>query len=227
MPANLQQATNNVSPTVDNYTDPNTSQFTGIRTLMSTGYALKALGATANCGGLPLGTASSCNSSFAPNIARTFWTMPIRPAPPTYDGVDRETFVPRTITFPIAGTQTSPGESLPMGTAKVAIKFGYDSNLYPSQNRAETGYVVTATVNESNPYLWESEWTTEGVSCASSCTVQIPSIWGGVLQYQAVYLDSMGSVISTGTQRMEVADPLPTGGTVLRKTVIRGGFVIR
>jgi hypothetical protein len=120
--------------------------------------------------------------------------------------VDRTTYVPKTLSV----------TSVPGGTAKVRVAIGNSPSLYPSYNRAEIGYVVTSTVNTTDPWLWDTEWqaTKPGVSCAVSCTVQMPTVWGLVNYYRIDYLDSMGSVISSGPVLMEAAEaepPPPTG----------------
>ena len=120
-------------------------------------------------------------SGYAPNA------YVVLPPFPSDDSVDRTTFIPRTITI----------SSVPVGTTKVRLKFGYDENFRPNDNSDEAGYAVSTTVNESEPFLWESELTSsDGVPCTTSCTVQIPSIEGRVLRYQAVYINDAG--VSTG-----------------------------
>lgn len=109
---------------------------------------------------------------------------------PTDDGLDRRTFIPRSITI--------PGGSVPMGTIKARIKYGYDEGFRPNDNSDEAGFVLTASVNPSVPFKWASELVSgDGVACASGCTIELPQIEGRIARYQVLFVD--GSGISTGT----------------------------
>lgn len=76
-----------------------------------------------------------------------------------------------------------------------------------------------------NPFLWGSELVAaSGVSCAASCTVQIPWIEGRVPRYQVICRDAGGSTLATGP--MVIGD-LNNGATgSCTASVAYSGFVL-
>lgn len=117
------------------------------------------------------------------------------PPIPLLDGTNRAEFDVRTLRV----------SGIPVGATNVIVRFGYDdaNTLRCTPNRAEVCVANAATVNRANPYLFPSEGTggvesgITGVSCASGCSVAIPTIHNRPAYYQIVYRDGAGSTIST------------------------------
>lgn len=141
------------------------------------------------------------------------------PVWPTDDGLDRLTFIPRAITI--------PSGSVPGSTSKARLKGGYDERFACNENSDEACHVVSATVNASVPFLWTSELSSsDGVSCASGCTIEFPQIEGRIARYQVEFIDAMG--MSTGTLPVSfdlgsAPPPVGTGGSVRGGKGVSGG----
>lgn len=91
--------------------------------------------------------------------------------------------------------------NVPGGATRLLVKFGYDQNFNCSPNRADACYAVASTINESTPFLWESELTSNSgldVSggCSSGCTVTIPAVPNRIGFYQLIYRNSGGATIA-------------------------------
>lgn len=93
----------------------------------------------------------------------------------------------------------------PAGTDNVVVEFGYDTNFYCHEQRSEKCLAITATIpTGQHPYRFPVEGTggvesgLSGVSCSSSCTVNLPLIAGRVAYYRVRYRDSGGATLRTG-----------------------------
>lgn len=96
--------------------------------------------------------------------------------------------------------------NVPAGTNNVVVEFGYDTNFYCNENRAEKCIANAATVTDSNPYKYPVEGTggvatgLSGVSCASGCTVELPLLPGRVAYYRVIYRAvTTNATIATGS----------------------------
>lgn len=87
----------------------------------------------------------------------------------------------------------------PAGVDNVIIKFGYDANFYCT-SRAEA--CIAAASNA--PYFFASA-TYSGVSCATSCTIQIPFFPAKLGYYQVIYRDAANATVSSGTVQLVAA----------------------
>lgn len=116
------------------------------------------------------------------------------PGWPGVDSVARNTFIPREVRV----------QTVPAGTSRVVVKFGYDEYFRCSGNRAEACYAVAAGLNEINPFQWETELNaTSGPACANGCTVTIPAMPGRVARYRVVYRDAGGSAIFVSQEQTQ------------------------
>jgi len=84
--------------------------------------------------------------------------------------------------------------NVPSGTDNALVQFGYNADFQCSQNRDNTCYAESATVNLTTPFVFDHE-TLTGVSCASGCTVTIPALSNRVLYWRMVYRNAGGTVI--------------------------------
>jgi hypothetical protein len=203
------------SPAINDSSNPAMGKESmGTAVLSTVGLRSKPVANTNNAKLLPGG-----NWAFYGGEPRPYGLIAKLPAPWTKDGVDRTTWVPRMVTI--------RPEDLPTGTVSVVVKFGYafcpDTAMDPaycngshpnhayfcSRSRADICYAVTAKVNEATPYLWASEWnpTTQSVSCASGCTVELPTAYGSVVHAAVVYLNGAGTVLATSPRLVESAAP--------------------
>lgn len=142
---------------------------------------------------------------------RNVWLVKLPPFP-SYDSIDRNTFMQTPITVGAVG-----------GATEALIEFGYDTNLYPT-SRAEVG--VSAASNA--PYFFASE-TFTAVSCSSGCTINIPVVPDHVAFYRIKWRDSGHSVVSTSAMQATVdsgsggSPPPPTvQGTTINGIRISG-----
>lgn len=208
------------APTKDNFDDPTTAaQITGTSVLTGVGLTMKPSVTTHNAKALPGGNWLYYMAINA--TPRRMGMMVKVPSNWEYDGIDRTTFLSRAVAFEAA--------DLPAGTARVAVKFGYDTDYRCSVNRNEACYAVTAAVNKTNPFLWASEWTSpasQSVACGSGCLIEIPATYGRVLHLSVVYLNAGGQVIAASPRRVEAASPAlpPVTGNLLQ---IRGTVEIQ
>lgn len=143
-------------------------------------------------------------------------TMKIPPLP-ALDSVDRTTFVPATINL------TAPTG---IGVANALIQFGYDEYGQPTDFnctlRGESCYVKDSTV-QTVPFSFPSDGTSgtlatlAGASCASNCSIAIPTISQRVVYWRPIYRDSSNSIVQTGATQVLLQDPgpgnAPTPGT--------------
>lgn len=204
------------APSVSNFNNPVVaSKVTGTAVLTGVGLKGKPSATTHNAKAVPGGNWMYYQALNGP---RAMGLLAKVPGNWTYDGIDRTTWVPRQL-------HIGSGE-LPVGTARIAVKMGYatcpdtasdqvncgaefpDYYHHCSKNRAEACYVVTATVNEANPFLWASEWTSpasQSIACSTGCTVMLPSMYGRVMHFSVVYLNSSGAVIGTSPRGIEAA----------------------
>jgi hypothetical protein len=95
------------------------------------------------------------------------------------------------------------------GATQAVVDFGYaeygePSNFYCTP-RAERCVAVSGTIDANNPYLFASEMT-QGMPCASGCTIRVPALPSHVLYYRVRYLDAAGTVVSTLPMRI-IASP--------------------
>jgi len=118
------------------------------------------------------------------------------PPIPLLDTIDRSEFQAHTLSI----------KDVPAGTDNVIVRFGYDTSMICSPNRAELCVATEAAINRTTPYSYPSEGTggvesgLTGLSCASTCSVSLPLIPDRMAFYQVVYRNSGGSVLR--------ADPL-------------------
>jgi hypothetical protein len=129
------------------------------------------------------------------------------PPYPQVDSANRGTFVPLTLNLsPPAG----------MGIDNAVVRFGYLENGAPNQffctTRREACMAVSATVNDSSPFLFASDGadgtaaTVPGVSCAAGCEVALPGLSQRVVYYQVVYRDANNAIVAQ--TRLQMA-PVP------------------
>jgi hypothetical protein len=129
------------------------------------------------------------------------------PPYPQVDSANRGTFVPLTLNLsPPAG----------MGIDNAVVQFGYLENGTPNQffctTRREACMAVSATVNDSSPFLFASDGadgtaaTVPGVSCAAGCEVAVPGLSQRVVYYQVVYRDANNAIVAQ--TRLQMA-PVP------------------
>jgi hypothetical protein len=91
------------------------------------------------------------------------------------------------------------------GASQAIVDFGYAEYGAPSSfqctPRAERCSSVSATMNAANPFLFASE-VTQGATCATGCTIQIPALPAHVLYYQIRYLNAAGATVQTLPMRI-------------------------
>lgn len=138
--------------------------------------------ATENTKAMPDGTAF---------LNRAHWAVMNLPWPGP-DTRNRATFNPLLITVP---------STTPPGTDNVLVQFGRNTSFQCSNNRDNTCYAESATINEAVPFKFDHE-TLTGVSCASGCTVALPLIPGRMTYYRIVYRNSGGTVIHRGPTKI-------------------------
>lgn len=118
------------------------------------------------------------------------------PPIPMLDTIDRSEFQAHTLSI----------KDVPAGTDNVIVRFGYDTSMICSPNRAELCVATEAAINRTTPYSYPSEGTggvesgLTGLSCASSCSATLPLIPDRIAFYQVVYRNAGGATLR--------ADPL-------------------
>jgi len=93
----------------------------------------------------------------------------------------------------------------PAGTDNMVVEFGYDTNFYCHEQRSEKCLAITSAIpTGQHPYRFPVEGTggvesgLTGVSCTSSCAVDLPAISSRVLYYRVRYRDAAGATLRTG-----------------------------
>ncbi len=124
---------------------------------------------------------------------------------PSQDAYDRSDFIPTT-----TGTITGGGS-----VNNVVIQFGYLEFGTVSQfyctSRAESCYVNSASIpSGANPYSYPSDGsantlaTLTGVSCTSTCTIDIPALSGHALYWRIIKRDASNGILSTGDTQLTI-----------------------
>jgi hypothetical protein len=143
---------------------------------------------------------------------------------PPYDGLNRTQFSSHSVTI----------SGVPGGTNNVIVRFGYAEYGTPTQyyctQRRDPCVANSGTVNQSNPFQWPADGVggvesgITGVSCASTCAIQIPIISGYVGYFLAVFRDGGNSTISTRLLAPSAGDVAPVA-PVTSRAVTSGGTV--
>lgn len=125
------------------------------------------------------------------------WFLKIPPFP-TKDSVSRATFVPVPVKLtPPAG----------LGVNNAVVEFGYDSS-FRCTSRNESCFANTASIDETNPFVWPSdvggETSISGLACTSGCWVSIPALSQKVLYYRWKYRDAGNVTLATGATQVYV-----------------------
>ena len=168
---------------------------------------------TANIKPLPNGHFAFHRQGAYSGSLATYVKLPPFPAD---DGVDRNTWIPRTLTI-------SSGD-VPATTSRARVKFGYDEDYLCNENTAYACYAVEATVNETTPFLWAPELTSsDGVSCASGCDIEVPSIEGRIQRTQVEFINSGGTVVGTTVPSFELGTTPSTSPDILTSCPITSG----
>ena len=127
---------------------------------------------------------------------------------PGYDGINRNTFIQRTVS--LAG---------PAATVTALTEFGYDTNFYCTSRNE-----VCVSAQNNNPYFFASESYTR-ISCAGGiCTNTIPIIPDRTVYYRHKFYDGSGSLISTSGIFLLAEDSAPPVGS--GASVITSGNVV-
>ena len=148
---------------------------------------------------IPSGLAAGTQVRWFDN-ARTDNLNNVIPPMPTVDP-----YTPRNTFVAVPIFLTPPGG---MSIASAEIEFGYAENgaagNYYCTSRQEACVAVTATVNVSTPYFFESTDTFSPLACVTSCTISIPALPGHLVYYRYKFLNGGGGVVVTGPAQVAV-----------------------
>jgi hypothetical protein len=134
------------------------------------------------------------------NGVRTDDLIDIIPPFPQQDGINRSTFLPESV------TTTAPTG---LSVTQAYVEFGYAENgpatSYWCTSRGETCVADAASVG-ATPFWFETSeaGSIAPIACSTSCTVAIPALSDRALYYRWQYLNSGGSVVSTGPQQVMI-----------------------
>ena len=132
--------------------------------------------------------------------ARTDNLNNVIPPMPTVDP-----YTPRNTFTAVPVFLTPPGG---MSIASAEIEFGYAENgaagNYYCTSRQEACVAVTAAVNMSTPYFFESTDTFSPLACVTSCTISIPALPGHLVYYRYKFLNGGGGLVQTGPAQVAV-----------------------
>lgn len=174
---------------------PNYSEFTQY----SIFWALQAI---------PSGLAVASNVPWLNGVRTDDLVNVTPPYPLIPDGVTRNTFQAVTVQVP------TPAAGLSAATA--ILEFGYPdyvgggSSYFNCTTRGETCVAATNAVSQSTPFYFETTESSSytGVTCTSSttggCPITIAAFGQHVLHYRWKYLNSGGSVVGTGSERITI-----------------------
>jgi hypothetical protein len=140
---------------------------------------------------LPDGKMAIWRSSWTDGL---YSTLMLAQLPPNQeDSINRTTFIPMKIEIG-AGAITN----------RAMVRFWYDEHSGYCASRAEDCFATAATLTVSNPFLYRHEVTaTSGQSCASGCTLTVPTLSGRVVYFEVV--DNQGGAIKpvAGTKSLK------------------------
>jgi hypothetical protein len=148
---------------------------------------------------VPSGLVLTTNVPFL-NGVRTDDLIDLLPPFPQQDGVNRTTFLPESV------TTTAPTG---LSVTQAYVEFGYAENgpatSYWCTSRGETCVADAASVG-ATPFWYEisEAGSIAPIACSTSCTIAIPALSERALYYRWQYLNSGGSVVSTGPQQVIV-----------------------
>jgi hypothetical protein len=138
-----------------------------------------------------------CNAD-EPQYFCNQWMVKVPPFP-AQDAYDRSDFIPTTVNV----------SSVPDGTSNVIVRFGYLENgtadqLYCTSRRETCVANATNIPAGLDPFRFPVEGTggvesgLAGVSCITSCTVNLPTITGRTVYFRVIFRDAANATISTG-----------------------------
>jgi hypothetical protein len=94
-----------------------------------------------------------------------------------------------------------------LGVNNAVVEFGYDSS-FRCTSRNESCFANTASIDETNPFVWPSdvggENSISGLACTSGCSVTIPALSQKVLYYRWKYRDASNVTLATGATQIYV-----------------------
>ncbi len=173
------------------------NQYTRALAAMGLGMHNRDIAQTENTKALPSG-----KWAMATSYLRTQDVVLMRLPPVVVDSRNRSTWIP----WPVPVVP-------PSGTDNIVVEFGYNTDFYCHEQRSEKCLAITAAIpTGQHPYRFPVEGTggvesgLAGVSCSSSCTVNLPLIAGRVAYYRVRYRDSGGATLRTGPTQVVVVN---------------------
>lgn len=150
-----------------------------------------------------LPTGFSCTTALS-DLFCNIWAAK-NPPFPAQDAYDRSDFIPIN-----TGTITGGG-SVNNAIVKFGyLEFGLSTDFYCG-SRAEACFANSATIPAgANPYSYPTDGssntlvTLSGVTCTSTCNIDIPALSGHTLYYQVIKRDSGNAILSTGTTQVVI-----------------------
>jgi hypothetical protein len=127
--------------------------------------------------------------------------------PFTKDAVRRDVFVraPINITPPTG-----------QGIASAEVDFGYAELDGKCTSRNEVCVVVSATVDDTNPYNYAQSDSYVKAPCTPSCTITLPVLPQHVAYYQVKYFDASGNFIANGETGVAAESAIATVNPLFR-----------
>lgn len=173
------------------------NQFARQLAAQALGMANRAMAQTENAKALPSG-----KWAMATSYVQRQDVVLVKLPPVVTDSRNRSTWIP----WPVPVVP-------PADTDNVVVEFGYNTDFYCHEQRTEKCLAITAAIpTGQHPYRFPVEGTggvesgLAGVSCSSSCTVNLPLIAGRVAYYRVRYRDSGGATLRTGPTQVVVVN---------------------